>query len=201
MDEYIHGNCRQPELAPGEVLLWRGKPKRGAFYVSTILTCLLLLCWVAVWYVLLASMRGMELLPLTLDSVYEVFFLQDRVPVYFIIIIVFGPLVLGLVSILRVSSNWKKTNYYATNRRIIWQQGKSEHILNYKNIEQFTLRRGFVDKLFQTSSLRTRTSYFRSGPSRTQVTQYRPMTNLEDAELAYEIIHSAMEKAKKDQSA
>lgn len=140
MDEYAYSS-QQPMLASGEAILWRGKPKRGAFIATKSLTMLPI---AIVW--------------LCFDSVFIATAFSGHAPWFLIpfMLLHLMPVWLWLGSTLTAGKRWKNTTYYVTNRRIIIQGGflaVNETSLFYKDIRNAQVRIGLLDKLFHTGDI------------------------------------------------
>lgn len=140
-NEFGYGQ-HNPVLAPGEAILWRGKPKRSAFIATKSLT---LMPIAIIWLILdmnfiIAAFSGGEMLFFLIP-----FFALHLMPVW-----------IWLGSMLTAGKRWKNTNYYVTNRRIIIQGGflaVNETSLFYKDLRNANLRIGLLDKLFHTGDI------------------------------------------------
>jgi len=131
-----------PPLAPGESILWRGKPKKSAFIASRSLTMLPI---AAIWLILDLSFLSGMFFSGTLSLFTSLFFVLHLMPVW-----------IWLVSTLTAGKRWHNTVYYVTNRRIIVQGGflaVNEKSVFYKDIRNAQLRIGFFDKIAGTGSV------------------------------------------------
>lgn len=135
-------NHSYPMLSAGESILWRGKPKRGAFIATKSLTMLPI---AVIWLILdlnfiRTAFFGGEMLGFLIP-----FFLLHLMPVW-----------IWLGNVFTAGRRWKNTNYYVTNRRIIIQGGffaVNETALFYKDLRNAQLRIGVLDKLFHTGDI------------------------------------------------
>ena len=128
-------------LAAGETILWRGKPKRGAFIATKSLTMLPI---AVIWLLfdssfLAAAFSG--------DSPWFMipFMLLHLMPVW-----------IWLGNVITAGRRWKNTNYYVTNRRIVIQSGflaVNEKSLFFKDIRNVHIRIGLLDKIFGTGDV------------------------------------------------
>lgn len=141
MDD-LEYNSHYPTLAAGEAILWKGKPKRGAFIATKSLTLLpIAIVWLCFDSVLIGEIfsgggNTLFLIPFTL---------LHLMPVW-----------LWLGSMLTAGKRWKNTNYYVTNRRIIIQGGfwsVNENSLFYKDLRNAQVRIGLLGKLFHTGDI------------------------------------------------
>lgn len=130
-----------PMLAAGEAILWRGKPKRGAFIATKSLTMLpIAVVWLAfdMQFILVLFDGGGSLMMLP-------FFALHLMPVW-----------IWLGNVITARRRWTNTNYYVTNRRIIIQGGflaVEEKSLFYKDIHNIQVKIGLLDKLFGTGDV------------------------------------------------
>ena len=141
MDEYEYSS-QKPVLAAGEVVLWRGKPKRSAFIATKSLAMLpIAIVWLCFDSTLIATIfEGGE----------QLFFLIPFTLLHLM------PVWIWLGSTLTASRRWKNTTYYVTNRRIIIQGGflaVNEASVFYKDIRNTQVRIGLLDKLFHTGDI------------------------------------------------
>ena len=139
-EDFAHG--QQPMLAVGEAILWRGKPKRGAFIATKSL-----------------SMMPIALIWLVLDLSILAPMLQTGEMLFFIIpffALHLMPVWIWLGNVFTAGTRWKNTAYYVTNRRIILQSGflaVNEQSLFYKDLRGAQVRIGLLDKLFGTGDV------------------------------------------------
>ena len=140
MQDYEYGG-RNPMLAPGEAILWRGKPQKKGFIATKSLT---LAPFAIIWLIIDSSLilnafRG--------DSPWVLipFMLLHLMPVW-----------IWLGSVITAGRRWKNTMYYVTNRRIIIQGGffaVNENSLFFKDIRNTHVRIGLLDKVFGTGDI------------------------------------------------
>lgn len=144
MTEEFDYRQNAPGLAPGEAVLWKGKPKRSAFIATKSLTMLpIAIVWLMFDSTFIISMfsgggSGMMLFMIP-------FFLLHLMPVW-----------IWLGSMLTAGKRWKNTTYYVTNRRIIIQGGflaVNESSLFYKDLRNAQMKIGLLDKLFGTGDI------------------------------------------------
>jgi len=131
-----------PVLTAGEAILWRGKPKRGAFIATKSLT---LLPVAIIWLALDLSFIGAAFSGGTMLGFMIPFFALHLMPVW-----------IWLANVITAGRRWKNTCYYMTNRRIIIQGGflaVNETSLFYKDLQNAQLRIGLLDKLFHTGDI------------------------------------------------
>lgn len=141
MEDFESGYA-YPVLSAGETILWRGKPKRGAFIATKSLTMLPI---AVIWLILDlnfigAAFSGGEMLGFMIP-----FFALHMMPVW-----------IWLGNVITAGRRWKNTTYYVTNQRIIIQGGffaVNEVSLFYKELRNAQLRIGLLDKLFGTGDI------------------------------------------------
>lgn len=131
-----------PVLAAGEAILWRGKPKRGAFIATKSLTMLpIAVVWLCLdLNVLIPALTEGEMMLFLIP-----FFALHLMPVW-----------IWLGSMISAGRRWKNTAYYVTNRRVILQGGffaLNETSLFYKDLRNVRVRIGLLDKLFRTGDI------------------------------------------------
>ncbi len=141
MDDY-RSSMHNPVLAAGEAVLWRGKPKKGAFIATKSLTMLPI---AVVW------------LLFDLNFISTAF--GDGEMAYFLIpffALHMMPVWIWLGNVISAGRRWKNTDYFVTNRRIIIRGGffaVNEVSLFYKDIRNAQMRIGLLDKLFHTGDI------------------------------------------------
>ncbi|MDD6199696.1 MAG: PH domain-containing protein [Firmicutes bacterium] len=131
-----------PVLAAGEAILWRGKPKRGAFIATKSLTMLpIAVVWLCLdLNILIPALTEGEMMLFLIP-----FFALHLMPVW-----------IWLGSMISAGRRWKNTAYYVTNRRVILQGGffaVNETSLFYKDLRNVRVRIGLLDKLFRTGDI------------------------------------------------
>ena len=140
-DDFIQ-NQPYPMLTAGEAILWRGKPKRGAFIATKSLTMLPIAIF---WLIFDLNFLNSALNSGSMRGFLILFILVHMMPVW-----------LWLGNMLTAGRRWKNTNYYVTNRRIILQGGffaVNETSLFYKELRNANVRIGFLNKLFHTGNI------------------------------------------------
>lgn len=170
---------RNPALAAGEAILWRGKPKKSAFIAGRSLT---LMPFAVIWLVL------------DLGLISNVFgggdMLWFMIPFFALHLM---PVWIWLGSTLTAGKRWKNTMYYVTNRRIIIQSGflaVNERSLFYKDMANAQLHIGFVDKIFGTGSIVLDNGYY--DYRRRKNYPGNKLEHLEDAQNAYNRIQKTI---------
>lgn len=170
---------RNPALAAGEAILWRGKPKKSAFIAGRSLT---LMPFAVIWLVL------------DLGLISNVFgggdMLWFMIPFFALHLM---PVWIWLGSTLTAGKRWKNTMYYVTNRRIIIQSGflaVNERSLFYKDMANAQLHIGLVDKIFGTGSIVLDNGYY--DYRRRKNYPGNKLEHLEDAQNAYNRIQKTI---------
>ena len=142
MQDYEYGG-RNPMLAPGEAILWRGKPQKKGFIATKSLT---LMPIAIIWLILDSSFIFNFALGGGPGLMFMVpFFALHLMPVW-----------IWLGSVITAGRRWKNAMYYVTNRRIIIQGGYfavNENSLFFKDIRNAHVRIGLLDKLFGTGDI------------------------------------------------
>ena len=131
-----------PVLTAGEAILWRGKPKRGAFIATKSLS---LLPIAVIWLILDLQFIGTAFSSSGMLGFMIPFFALHLMPVW-----------IWLANVVTAGRWWKNTHYYVTNRRIILQGGffaVNETSLFYKDLRNARLRIGLLDKMFHTGDI------------------------------------------------
>ena len=131
-----------PMLSAGESVLWRGKPKKGAFIATKSLSMMpIAILWLIIDLSFMnAAFTGGQMLGFMIP-----FFLLHLMPVW-----------IWLGNVFTAGRRWKNTGYYVTNRRIIIQGGflaVNETSLFYKDLQNAQLRIGLLDKVFHTGDI------------------------------------------------
>ena len=175
-----YGNSqRNPALAAGEAVLWRGKPKKSAFIASHSLTMLPI---AVIWLIFDLGFIGSAFADGAMMLIMIPFFALHLMPVW-----------IWLGSMLTAGKRWKNTQYYVTNRRIIIQSGffaVNEKSLFYKDIRNAQLRIGLIDKISGTGSIVLDDGYY-DYHNRKKVPGTR-LEHLEDAQSAYSRIQKTI---------
>lgn len=175
-----YGNSqRNPALAAGEAILWRGKPKKSAFIASRSLTMLPI---AVIWLIFDLGFIGSAFAGGAMMPFMMLFFALHLMPVW-----------IWLGSMLTAGKRWKNTMYYVTNRRIIIQSGflaVNEKSVFYKDIRNAQLHIGIFDKVFGTGTIVLDDGYYdyhhrRNYPG-------TKLENLEDAQSAYNRIQKTI---------
>lgn len=141
MDEFDRYTS-YPVLTAGESILWRGKPKRGAFIATKSLSMLPI---AVIWLILDLNGIKVAFSSGNMMGFLIPFFALHLMPVW-----------IWLANVVSAGRRWKNTNYYVTNRRIIIQGGffaVNETSLFYKDLRNARLRIGLLDKLFHTGDI------------------------------------------------
>ena len=142
MEDYEYSG-KNPVLAPGEAILWRGKPQKKGFIATRALTMApIAIIWLILDSSFIAASFGAGGPGLTFMIP---FFALHLMPVW-----------IWLGSAITAGRRWKNTAYYVTNRRIIIQGGffaVNENSLFYKDIRNAHVRIGLLDKLFGTGDI------------------------------------------------
>ena len=169
MQDYEYGG-RNPVLAPGEAILWRGKPQKKGFIATKSLT---LMPIAIIW--------------LILDSSFIFNFALGGGPGLMFMIPFFAlhlmPVWIWLGSVITAGRRWKNAMYYVTNRRIIIQGGYfavNENSLFFKDIRNAHVRIGFLDKIFGTGDIvfdNGMIYYTRNGHRRAQLPAMEDLDN------------------------
>ena len=130
-------NRDRVSLSPGEKILWNGKPKWSAFFVTKSFT---MLPFAVLW--LMLDMKSLVSLSKSgsLSLVIILFYALHLTPVW-----------IWLGNVLTAGVRYKNTAYYLTNKRIIIQDGVwsvNETSLYYREIRNTHVKVDFIDKLF-----------------------------------------------------
>lgn len=142
MTEDFENSQHRPVLAAGEMVLWQGKPKRGAFIATKSLTMLPI---AVIWLILDLN--------IIIPAISEGEMLGFLIPFFTLHLM---PVWIWLGSTITAGRRWKNTHYYVTNRRIILQSGflaVNEESLLYTGIRNAKVRIGLLDKLFHTGDI------------------------------------------------
>lgn len=170
---------RNPALAAGEAILWRGKPKKSAFIASRSLTMLPI---AVIWLIVDLGFVGASLLSADAPWFMIPFMALHMMPVW-----------IWLGNTLTAAKRWKNTQYYVTNRRIIIQGGflaVNENSLFYKDIPNAQLQIGLIDKIAGTGSIVLDNGYYDRSNRRSH--PGTKLENLEDAQNAYSRIQQTI---------
>mgnify|MGYP002802608051 CR=1 FL=1 len=132
-----------------EQLLWRGKPKKKAYILNSILKMLpLALIWLAIDGSFIGLMIGFgvfDALPTIAIIFLCVFFLFHLFPVW-----------LWLKNVITANKEYKHLEYAFTNSRIIIKSGIIGIDINniyYSEIENINLKVGIIDKMLKVGDI------------------------------------------------
>ncbi len=152
-ENYFYDNTNQNNIdnliLEDEQLLWRGKPKKKAYVINSILKMMpIALLWLAIDGSFLGCLIGFGVfssLPVGLAIFLCVFFLFHLLPVW-----------LWIKNILTANKEYKHLEYAFTNSRIIIRSGIIGININniyYSDIENINLRVGVIDKLLKVGDI------------------------------------------------
>lgn len=140
-------NSIDDELIEGEKILWRAKPKRGAYIWSNVLKMLpFVLIWLAIdvaFIVVLAKYAGD--MPTFVWFILVPFFIIHLTPVW-----------LWIYGMIRANIEHKNIEYAFTNKRIIMRSGLigiDFRNIYYSDIVSVNLKVGIIDKLFKVGDI------------------------------------------------
>ena len=142
-------------LVNGESIIWSGKPKKSAYIINKFFT---MLPFAIIW--------------LMFDSIFIISFIASGsfMEMLWFIISFFAlhlmPVWIWLSNVLTAKKNWKNTEYYVTDKRIIIESGFigiNYQTIYYKDIKNVYLRIGVIDKLLKVGDI-----YFDINQNRTQ---------------------------------
>ncbi len=133
----------------GEQILWRGKPKKSAYILSSILQMMpFALIWLLFDGVFIGAMIGTgvfsEMPPLAVVGICA-FFAFHLIPVW-----------IWLANIIKASKGHKNLEYAFTNKRIIVKSGIigiDFKNIYYQEIESVNLKVGITDKLLKVGDI------------------------------------------------
>ena len=127
-----------PALAPGEHILWRGKPKKRAYVADKALAMLPI---AAVWLVFdLNFLRAAGT-----DGFALLFLLVHMLPVW-----------LWLGSAVTSVIQWRNEDYYLTNKRIIIRRGvfrQQRQSVFLRDVHSIRTHYGLLDRLFGSGDI------------------------------------------------
>ena len=137
-DENIEAMGSVPTLAPGEHILWRGKPKKSAYVADKALAMLPI---AAVWLVF-----DLNFLRRSSGGGFELLFMAvHMLPVW-----------LWLGSAATSVLQWRNEDYYLTNKRIIIHRGifkpRRESVF-LRDVHSIRTHYGLLDRLFGSGDI------------------------------------------------
>lgn len=147
-------------LVEGESIIWKGKPKKGAFIFNSVI-----------------SMMPIALIWLALDAFIITIFVKNAPTAFLAFIIPFFaihlfPFWMWLSNVLTAGKRWNNTNYYVTDKRIIVQSGfvnMNYQTVYYKDIKNVNLRVGLIDKMFGVGDITMDLGVYGAGDNATRV--------------------------------
>ena len=132
-------------LMQGEEVLWKGKPKKGAFIVGQasqgFAIALVWLCFDGFFIATMLSSGSMD---------QKLFFL---IPFFALHLM---PVWVWIKNVATARRRWENTLYCVTDRRILISDGffaENYHTIYYRDILGVNLHIGFQDKLFKTGDI------------------------------------------------
>ena len=140
-----------PNLAAGEHILWRGKPKKSAYIADKALSMLpIAVIWLIfdLNFLRLAGGNGFLL----------IFLLVHMMPVW-----------IWLGSALTAAAQWRNEDYFITNKRIIIRRGvfsQQRHSVFLRDVHDLQLHYGLLDKLFGSGDIYINYAVHRHGKHR-----------------------------------
>ena len=154
-DKLIDLEYEESPLVEGEQLIWNGKPKKGYFILSNVAVAGLI-PFILIWTIFDGFMIGALLFNMTKE-------LRVMMPLYgFFFTIHLMPVWMWLSEIISSNRNWKRTEYYITDKRIIVKNGlysgKYESIY-YKDVIDAKVQIGSIDKAFGVGDIYIKTTY------------------------------------------
>lgn len=136
-------------LTDGEQLLWKGKPKKSAYILNSILRMLpIALIWLLIDGAMIGCMIGFGIfkeLPPWAVVIIVIFLLFHLFPVW-----------LWINNIITANRQHKHLEYIFTNQRIIIKSGIIGININniyYSDIENINLRIGIIDKMLKVGDI------------------------------------------------
>ena len=132
-------------LVNGESIIWSGKPKKSAYIINKFFT---MLPFAIIW--------------LMFDSIFIISFIASGsfMEMLWFIISFFAlhlmPVWIWLSNVLTAKKNWKNTEYYVTDKRIIIESGfigMNYQTIYYKDIKNVYLRIGVIDRLLKVGDI------------------------------------------------
>ena len=164
-EDHLDAMGPAPTLAPGEYVIWKGKPKKSAYIADKALSMLPIAVFWAIFDVQFLMRSGG-------DGMLLLFLLVHMMPVW-----------LWIGSALTSVLQWKNEDYYITNMRIIIRKGvfqPSRQTLFLRDVHSCDVHYGLLDRLFGSGDIYLNHTVYRSGKHRRTSGWY--LMNLEDPE-------------------
>ena len=140
-----------PTLAPGEYVIWKGKPKKSAYIADKALSMLPIAVFWAIFDVQFLMRSGG-------DGMLLLFLLVHMMPVWLWI----GN---AITSVLQ----WRNEDYFVTNKRIIIRKGifnPQRQSLFLRDVHSCELHYGLLDRMFGSGDVYLNHTVYRSGKHR-----------------------------------
>ena len=194
MEYYENEYGRRPELEPGETILWQGKPNKKAFATSVLVKGLLCFLWPPLWFTCITISQYAAGARSISDLIA-----RGYLP---LLVMAALPWVTWLLAVARINGKWKKSSYYITNRRTIFQSGILKNEVRHQYLDGVWIQNRIVDRMCNTVSLQIRPTYyvgrgasFSAGGTLSVRSKGRFwMEGLEDGQRPYELLREMMEK-------
>ena len=165
-----------PQLAQGEYILWRGKPKRSAYIADKALSMMpIAIFWTIFDVQFLGAAMGSANMGLLLFMLVHMF-----------------PVWLWLGSALTSVVQWKNEDYYLTNMRVIIRKGvfgPERQSVFLRDVHSLRVHYGLLDRLFGSGDIYINYAVHRHGKHRSTSGWF--LLNLEDPQEVYDRIERA----------
>jgi len=144
-NNYNSGNSLERMLAVGETILWKGKPKKNAFVINSILPMMpVAIIWLAFdsIFVLASFAQGIPL--------------GVRIGMWAFLALHLFPFWAWVASIITANKRYKNIEYAITDRRILIKSGFvgiDYQSINYKDINGVHINVGLMDKLLKVGDI------------------------------------------------
>lgn len=169
--EYLDSMGETPTLAPGEYILWRGKPKKSAYIADKALAMLPIAVFWTIFDLNFLRMAGG-------NGFLLVFLAVHMMPAWLWI----GSAVTSVIQ-------WRNEDYYITNKRIIIRKGvfrTERQSVFLRDVHDIRLHYGLLDRLFGSGDVYINYAVHRRGKHRS-VSGYF-LLNLQDPQSIQERI-------------
>lgn len=127
-----------PALAPGEHILWRGKPKKSAYVADKALSMLpIAILWAVFDFQFLRSAGG--------DTTLVLFLMLHLLPVW-----------IWLGNTLTSVIQWRNEDYCLTNKRIIIRKGifkPGRELVFLRDVHTLRVHYGLLDRMFGSGDI------------------------------------------------
>lgn len=175
-EEHLEAMGPVPTLAPGEYILWKGKPKKSAYIADKALSLMpIAIIWIIFDFNFLRMAGG--------NGMLLIFLAVHMFPVWLWI----GSAVTSVIQ-------WRNEDYFLTNKRVIIRKGvmnPNRSSVFLRDVHTLDIHYGLLDRMFGSGDIYINYQVHRHGKHRSTSGWF--LLNLADPQTIYEKLeHAAM---------